>query len=339
MIAENKNLVLCNGMDCNLCSLLETLSGFFNWLLVISSVVAVAFLVWGGMMYLFSFGKKKSVEKSKETLKKVLSGFTFVIISWIVVSSLFRLLGASKNNWWEVDCLSGRSDLIEKEGNSNQKGSQIDPEKIISSINVGGEIGGKIREENVVPDLEYIISNISEDNLVVILDGTGETFDPWVVFGKTDGVLEIIYADTAKIKKMAFAQSKFFPVLVKEAKASNEEIGEVAETIKQLIFGLIEERKNQFLYILKKPSDFVITPSTIPYSLPTKLIGPVKKLVNCIESGGKWHRIAGKCLVDEKGGANGDCLSEDLDYPIDKCVCPSNKVLDSTGFCGGRDRI
>lgn len=67
-------------------------SDVINWLLGISSAVAILFLVIGGIIYVTSTGDEQRVEQAKKTINYAIIGLFIVIISYAVVFTLNNII-------------------------------------------------------------------------------------------------------------------------------------------------------------------------------------------------------------------------------------------------------
>lgn len=73
-----------------------------NLLFFVAFVVALIFLIIGGIKWMLSGGDKEGAGKAKETVTAALIGLAVVIGSWILINILFNFFGVS----------GGLSDLI-----------------------------------------------------------------------------------------------------------------------------------------------------------------------------------------------------------------------------------
>lgn len=104
-LAAGNGLVSCSGSDCTVCSIMETISTAFNYLMGISSALVILVLIVSGFVYLLSTGRNKYLIKAKVFAKSATTGFLFIIISWLVVRTLFFVTGYQNNaSWWKFEC-------------------------------------------------------------------------------------------------------------------------------------------------------------------------------------------------------------------------------------------
>lgn len=99
------SIVNCAGKDCDICSFLEIFSRLYNFLLLISFSLTVIFVVISGFLYLTGAGNKINFLRAISAFKKSLLGFSVILLSWLVISFLFKALGYNNSkNWWQFQC-------------------------------------------------------------------------------------------------------------------------------------------------------------------------------------------------------------------------------------------
>ena len=67
--------------------------GFYiNVLLAIVGIVAVAFLIYGGFLYLTSGGNEEQAESGKKVIQNSIIGLVIIILSYIIVTVIINAL-------------------------------------------------------------------------------------------------------------------------------------------------------------------------------------------------------------------------------------------------------
>ncbi len=171
-------LVTCGGMDCSLCSLLQTISGAFSLLIGISSIVGSMFLVAGGFTYLTAFGHDKKHRKAKRSIRYALWGFGLALLSFLFVNIVFVIAGAKNSlSWWKIDCVTqntgglieGRKEPLKQIYSriSNDIGDTAPIIKKMSSLNQITDSNKKIG----IFDLEKIDSKNLKQDLINLFSG------------------------------------------------------------------------------------------------------------------------------------------------------------------------
>jgi len=75
----------------------QGLAGFLSWIigkiLVFAGVIAVLFVIIGGYQYIFSGANEELAETGKKTLQNAIIGLIIIILSYTLVTVIFRALG------------------------------------------------------------------------------------------------------------------------------------------------------------------------------------------------------------------------------------------------------
>jgi len=110
-IAKAKeDIVSCYGSDCNFCSLLETISNVYNFLLGIVFALGVFYLIIIGLRVLLESGSSKAIKNLKDGFKYVLTGFGLILLGWLTIHTIFWASGyTNAGYWWQFKCDSGDS--------------------------------------------------------------------------------------------------------------------------------------------------------------------------------------------------------------------------------------
>lgn len=102
--------------ECGFCSLFSLFQKIVNWIVgVIAPLIALLLIVFGGFMLVTSRGDPKQTTFAKNTLIWTLIGYALILVSWVVVSSIFASIGVAKwtglrGGWWQPVC--GRTQVI-----------------------------------------------------------------------------------------------------------------------------------------------------------------------------------------------------------------------------------
>jgi len=56
-----------------------------NTALAVSSLIAIAFLIWGGLRYITSAGNEETAEGAKKTILNAIIGLVIIILSYTIV--------------------------------------------------------------------------------------------------------------------------------------------------------------------------------------------------------------------------------------------------------------
>lgn len=76
--------------NCSLADIVQAGINFATFIMGLSAALFFAVFVYGGAMYLLSFGDKKRVEKGKAAIKGAAIGMIFVLGAWTIVQTLVK---------------------------------------------------------------------------------------------------------------------------------------------------------------------------------------------------------------------------------------------------------
>ena len=120
-------LVTCQGVDCNACSLVDMVNGIVNFLITICVVIAVVMLAVAGFKLLTSGGNSSAAQEAKGLFTNVVIGFIIVLSAWLIVDTILRIATntGGLDAWGLVEC-----------------GGQVQP--VPGSPDFGGSSGGGV---------------------------------------------------------------------------------------------------------------------------------------------------------------------------------------------------
>lgn len=183
----------CNGLDCSICHLVETISYAITLLTGISFAVATLFLVIAGLVRIFSHGNKSLLEKSKKRAKASLIAFFLILTSWLIIGEVFRSTGAlNGDQWWFINC------------EENETESQPEEKTLRDFANVqefikSGETFGTLK--NIGNSDKFItdLASMEDGNLIQIYnikrknesDLSNSLFEPVIAFSKENNQIEV----------------------------------------------------------------------------------------------------------------------------------------------------
>jgi lysylphosphatidylglycerol synthetase-like protein (DUF2156 family) len=73
---------------------LSSIPGFiFTLLLLVGVVIAVAFLIYGGIKWVLSGGDKAAVDAARKHIVAAIIGLVIIVLAFVIVSFVFQLLG------------------------------------------------------------------------------------------------------------------------------------------------------------------------------------------------------------------------------------------------------
>ena len=105
---KEKGLVPCEGFNCTLCSVFELGKNIIDWLVGFIFAISVGFIVWAGMLMMFSGGDTSKVSKARETATTAVIGVALALGGWLIVGTLLGVLTGSDKvmPWNKIECSS-----------------------------------------------------------------------------------------------------------------------------------------------------------------------------------------------------------------------------------------
>lgn len=94
--------------QCNLRHLFVAITRIINYLVSISALVAMFYIINAGFGMVFALGNPEYIQKNKQALQQAVVGFGFVVISFVFINLLVNGLlsnPGAERQWWNIDCL------------------------------------------------------------------------------------------------------------------------------------------------------------------------------------------------------------------------------------------
>jgi hypothetical protein len=98
-------LVTCSGLDCDAGDLQQLVINVINFLIVISSIIAVVFIIWGGILMLTSAGSADRIAQGKRAMTAAVIGIVIVLISWVLINTFINVFTNCSGAWWRFESL------------------------------------------------------------------------------------------------------------------------------------------------------------------------------------------------------------------------------------------
>ncbi len=94
---------------CSVCHLIVLGNNIMRYITYIAVFIALAVIVFAGVMYIVSAGDEGTIGLAKSAFKAALFGITFILIAWVIVNTLLTKIiplrdGALKGNWSSYYC-------------------------------------------------------------------------------------------------------------------------------------------------------------------------------------------------------------------------------------------
>ena len=101
-------LVPFGGRDeapCTFCDLFKLGQNIINFLVVISSILAVAFIIFGGIMMMIGSSSPEKLKGSKNIIWSAIIGLIILSCSWVILNTFFHLMTGGLNwPWYQIQC-------------------------------------------------------------------------------------------------------------------------------------------------------------------------------------------------------------------------------------------
>jgi hypothetical protein len=104
-----QGLVPCSGEDCTVCHLWQMFDNIVKFLVQISFAAGALGVAVGGFFIMTAGGSENRIRQGREILKTVIVGILIVLLSWVVLNTLFQILakgiqGWDPRFWYEIRC-------------------------------------------------------------------------------------------------------------------------------------------------------------------------------------------------------------------------------------------
>lgn len=67
-------------------------------------VVCILIVVVGGFEMILSLGNRERLERGKRRVEYALKGFIIILLTWLIIDTLYHMLGAkNEDNWWSLN--------------------------------------------------------------------------------------------------------------------------------------------------------------------------------------------------------------------------------------------
>ncbi len=110
----DQSIVGCDGLGCDICDLVASLAGFISLLVTISFSLGLFFAIISGFMRIFTWGDERKNKLAKNGLKYSLIGLIICLVAYLMVATIFQMLGFKSDNWFEIKCNSNLSESQEE---------------------------------------------------------------------------------------------------------------------------------------------------------------------------------------------------------------------------------
>jgi len=336
-LSRAEQLVSCNGIDCSVCSLIQTVSIVFNYLLSISFVIAILFLIIAGYRYLVTGGRNEEIRKAKKMVAYSISGFVAILLSFLTVHLVFMGLGMKQEKWYKINCDELSNLAYTPETN-------IIPQHIATVNNLSSLINSK--DQAAILDLSLI--NVANTRLDLInMAEREETLKFYSIEGNdgnipTQDIYEFIVSDNGYTE--IFLNNEFKTIETDLADKLQELFSIERYESGIDIIGVRELESFSGSYSIEETdiedglNELInyLSEKGITKLLVTKSAKSTDDLAACIDSGGDWKEFINECNTKKEvcGKQNIKCSKNK--NPVMGCQCPKGTCL-INGQCIGSD--
>ncbi len=327
--ATEESIMTCNGLDCDLCKLLEMINRTLDQALMISSAVAVLFAVVGGFIYIGARGNDSWMAQAKRTVKLALLGFAFVLTANLAVRIIFQVTGATNGSFLDsIDC---NADGVATKDNLD-KITKTSASQIANATKASGKTGGKLQNEISSGELSGLMASISEKESIFFGSRVNQDLKPFIGVAKKENDPEIIYLDNNLIQtllknKVSWdKKNNLFTVPQAMAAGGMSEQGEKIMASVYQIVNQIQKKGNEVVVFVSKKSRETLSGTESKVS-----VGDFLKDFNdtavCLMSGGEWYKFTNPCALEKKKCNGINCSESSGNASTFGCSCPDDKCL------------
>ena len=89
----------CSGSGCGWCDFFQLGQNIINFLIQISSILAIAFIIYGGIMMMINSGNPSKLKESQGIIWSAIIGIVIMLSAWVILNTFFNLLTPGGINW------------------------------------------------------------------------------------------------------------------------------------------------------------------------------------------------------------------------------------------------
>jgi len=341
VVFAQDEVVTCNGLDCSVCSLLETISNAFGILLTISFALSILFIILGGYLYITANDK----EKAKKFIQYSIIGFSAVLISFLVVNFTLYSMGAKNQaSWYNFECniekSEGDDDNSRKDTAYLNHGTGVIVDATsFASITYSEDRIAKFDLESLEAQ-EFLRDLLNADSrtrikLLTATKGTGnnELIDYRNLdFGFSSQEVDLRYELSKRANK--YIGDEMLDTERKIEEIATIEIGDASINITgnneyNNISGQFAWGDKKDLNTLERLIQTLL--NKLIKDLDVDLIGFTQDeeradVSKCVDSEGEWTEFRNVCTMEKEIYGN-DVECSDVDKPVFGCKCPEGKNL------------
>ncbi len=95
----------CSGASCTWCDFFQLGQNVINFLIEISSILAIAFIIYGGLMMMINSGNPSKLKESQGIIFSAIIGVVILLSAWVILNTFFNLMTGGLNwPWHTIQC-------------------------------------------------------------------------------------------------------------------------------------------------------------------------------------------------------------------------------------------
>src|SRR3989344_5769358 len=108
-VVQAAGLVPCSGAGgpnkCTAQDLLQLGANIFDFMINAAFILAVLFIIVGGVMMLLGGASPNLLARGKKTITAAVVGLAIVLVAWVLVNALITAFTDCTGKWWQFDNL------------------------------------------------------------------------------------------------------------------------------------------------------------------------------------------------------------------------------------------
>lgn len=93
---------VCEGTSCQLCHLFQLIQNIIEVLVTYLFPIAIAGIVYGGVMIMLAFGSPERVSKGKRAIQVAITGVLITLFAFTIVGIFLQLVTGSSGFFWNT---------------------------------------------------------------------------------------------------------------------------------------------------------------------------------------------------------------------------------------------
>ncbi len=328
--AAEESVMTCNGLDCDLCKLLEMVNRTLDQAVIISSAVATLFAVVGGFIYIGARGNDNWMAQAKRTVKLALMGFGFVLTANLAVRVIFQVTEATNGGF--LDSIECNADGVATKDNLD-KITKSSASQIASATKSGGKTGGKLQNTISSGELNSLLDSISEKESIFFGSRINQDLKPFIGVAKKENNPEIIYLDNNLIQTLMKSKVSlneldklFAPPEALAAGGMTDQGEKIMASVYQIV-DQIQKKGNEVIVFVSKKSKETVSGTESKVSVGD-FLKDFNDTATCLMSGGEWYKFSNPCALEKKKCDGIKCSESSGSSNVFGCNCPDDKCLD-----------